>query len=63
MPFALVFLVVGAAALYLAFNAAQLAHAKTKEQDTADSAAFSVGVLQARDLNFAAYTNRAMVAN
>lgn len=63
LPFALVFLVVGAAALYLAFNAAQLAHAKTKEQDTADSAAYSVGVLQARDLNFAAYTNRAMIAN
>lgn len=63
MPFALIFLVVGAAALYLAFNAAQLAHAKTKEQDTADAAAYSVGVLQARDLNFAAYTNRAMVAN
>jgi hypothetical protein len=63
LPFALVFLVVGAAALYLAFNAAQLAHAKTKEQDTADSAAYSVGVLQARDLNFSAYTNRAMIAN
>ncbi|WP_028228432.1 pilus assembly protein TadG-related protein [Paraburkholderia ferrariae] len=63
LPFALVFLVIGAAALYLAFNAAQLAHAKTKAQDTADSAAYSVGVLQARDLNFAAYTNRAMIAN
>jgi hypothetical protein len=63
LPFALILLSAGAAALYLAFNAAQLAHAKTKEQDTADSAAYSVGVLQARDLNFAAYANRAMIAN
>nr|WP_175801476.1 Tad domain-containing protein [Burkholderia anthina] len=63
LPFALIFLAVGAAALYLAFNAAQLTHAKTKLQDTADAAAYSVGVLQARDLNFAAYTNRAMIAN
>ena len=63
LPFALVFIVVGAAALYLAFNAAQLSHAKSKEQDTADAAAYSVGVLQARDLNFSAYTNRAMIAN
>ena len=63
IPFALVFLVVGAASLYLAFNSSQLTYAKTKLQDTADAAAYSVGILQARDLNFAAYTNRAMVAN
>lgn len=63
LPFALILLSAGAAALYLAFNSSQLAHAKAKEQDTADSAAYSVGVLQARDLNFAAYANRAMIAN
>ena len=60
LPFALVFLVVGAAALYLAFNAAQLAYAKTKEQDTADSAAYSVGVLQARGHRVALVTDGRM---
>ncbi len=63
LPRAAVLMAAGAAAMYLAFNASQLVHAKTKLQDTADAAAYSVGVLQARDLNFAAYTNRAMIAN
>ena len=48
--------------LYL-FSTAQLTNQKTKLQNTADAAAFSSGVLQARDYNFSAYTNRAMVAN
>jgi len=63
LAFALIFLVVGALALYTAFNASQLTSAKTKLQNTADAAAYSVAVLQARDYNFAAYANRAMVAN
>lgn len=63
LPLATILMTTGAAAMYLAFNASQLVHAKMKLQDTADAAAYSVGVLQARDLNFAAYTNRAMVAN
>ncbi|WP_454763263.1 Tad domain-containing protein [Cupriavidus campinensis] len=63
LAFALIFLAVGAVALYVAFNASQLASAKTKLQNTADATAYSVAVLQARDYNFAAYTNRAMVAN
>ncbi|UIF87020.1 pilus assembly protein TadG-related protein [Cupriavidus sp. UYPR2.512] len=63
LAFALVFLVIGGLALYLAFNASQLTSAKTKLQNTADAAAYSAAVLQARDYNFAAYANRAMVAN
>lgn len=63
LAFALIFLAVGAVALYVAFNASQLTTAKSKLQNTADAAAYSVAVMQARDYNFAAYTNRAMVAN
>ncbi|XAH24322.1 pilus assembly protein TadG-related protein [Xylophilus sp. GW821-FHT01B05] len=63
MAFGLVFLAAGSAALYLAFNAGQLSFAKSKLQNTADAAAYSAAVLQARDYNFSAYANRAMVAN
>jgi hypothetical protein len=37
--------------------------ARIKLQNTADAAAYSAAVLQARDYNFSAYTNRAMIAN
>lgn len=47
----------------LLFNSGLLANAKTRLQNAADAAAYSAGVLQARDHNFSAYTNRAMVAN
>ncbi|EHP39918.1 hypothetical protein OR16_28884 [Cupriavidus basilensis OR16] len=63
LAFALIFLAVGALALYTAFNASQLTSAKSKLQNTADATAYSLAILQARDYNFAAYTNRAMVAN
>ena len=36
---------------------------KIKLQNTADAAAYSAAVAEARDYNFSAYTNRAMVAN
>ncbi|QQC66732.1 pilus assembly protein TadG-related protein [Paraburkholderia ginsengisoli] len=60
---ALLFLLVGCIGLYVAFNSFQMTSAKIKLQNTADAAAYSVAVLQARDYNFSAYTNRAMVAN
>jgi len=60
---ALLFLVVGGVALYLAFNSLQLTSAKIKLQNTADASAYAAALLQARDYNFSAYTNRAMVAN
>lgn len=60
---ALMFLLVGSIGLFVAFNSFQMTSAKIKLQNTADAAAYSAAVMQARDYNFAAYTNRAMVAN
>ncbi|SFR62782.1 Putative Flp pilus-assembly TadE/G-like [Marinobacter daqiaonensis] len=45
------------------FNVSRISGEKTRLQNTADSAAFSVAAVEARDLNFKSYTNRAMVAN
>ncbi|HTH95269.1 MAG TPA: pilus assembly protein TadG-related protein [Rhodocyclaceae bacterium] len=36
---------------------------KIRLQNTADAAAYSAAIIEARDYNFSAYTNRAMVAN
>jgi hypothetical protein len=60
---ALIFLLIGSIGLYVAFSSFQMTSAKIKLQNTADAAAYSVAVLQARDYNFSAYTNRAMIAN
>jgi Putative Flp pilus-assembly TadE/G-like len=60
---ALMFLLVGCIGLYAAFNSFQMTSARIKLQNTADAAAYSAAVLQARDYNFSAYTNRAMIAN
>jgi hypothetical protein len=57
------FLLVGCIGLYVAFNSFQMTSARIKLQNTADAAAYSAAVLQARDYNFSAYTNRAMIAN
>lgn len=45
------------------YSVGQLTLAKVRLQNTADAAAYSVAQTQARDYNFAAYMNRAMVAN
>lgn len=50
-------------ALFFLFNTGQLAREKSKLVNTADAVAYSAGVMNARALNFQAYTNRAMVAN
>ncbi len=60
---ALLFLLIGGIGLYVAFGSFQMTSAKMKLQNTADAAAYSAAVLQARDYNFSAYANRAMVAN
>ncbi|TDA47472.1 TadE/TadG family type IV pilus assembly protein [Burkholderia pyrrocinia] len=60
---ALIFLLLGGIGLFVAFNSFQISSAKIKMQNTADAAAYSVAVLQARDYNYSAYLNRAMVAN
>ena len=49
--------------MFFLFNTGQLAHEKSKLVNSADAAAYSAGVMNARALNFDAYTNRAMVAN
>lgn len=63
MVFTLVFGVATALVALLLFNSGMLANTKSRLQNAADAGAYSAGVLQARDHNFSAYTNRAMVAN
>jgi len=48
---------------FAVFNNAILVNEKMELQNAADAAAFSVSTLEARDLNFSSYINRAMVAN
>lgn len=64
---ALVFTTVTALIMLLAmlsmYSIGQLTNEKIRLQNTADSAAYSAAVAQARDYNFSAYTNRAMIAN
>lgn len=45
------------------YNSYQLSNEKIRLQNTADAVAYSVGAISSKDLNFKAYTNRAMVAN
>jgi hypothetical protein len=45
------------------FNISQLNIDKVKVQNAADAVAYSSAILEARHLNFVAYTNRAMIAN
>jgi hypothetical protein len=56
-------LTAGLAALFFLFNVGQLTQEKTKLVNTSDAVAYSAGVMNARAMNFAAYTNRALVAN
>lgn len=56
----MVVLVVGMSFLY---KAGKLTSDKIALQNAADAAAYSVSVVEARDLNFASYMNRAIVAN
>jgi competence protein ComGC len=50
-------------AMMLTYNIGQLTNQKIRLQNTADAAAYSAAVAQARDYNFSAYMNRAMIAN
>lgn len=63
MLFTLLFAGVTAIIFLVLYNSGMLANSKTQLQNAADAAAYSGGVLLARDHNFSAYTNRAMVAN
>lgn len=63
LVYGLFVLIGGLAALFFLFNTGQLSREKTKLVNTADAVAYSAGVMNARALNFVAYTNRALIAN
>ena len=57
------FLVVLMLSVLVLFNTSQITRDKIKVQNAADAVAYSAAILEARHLNFVAYTNRAMIAN
>jgi len=61
--FVTVTLVVVLISLNFLYKAGKLTSTKMRLQNAADAAAYSAAVVEARDLNFAAYINRAMIAN
>lgn len=63
MVYCLGVLVLIALSIGYSFNASRVSAEKTRLQNTADAAAYSVAAVESRDLNFKSYTNRAMVAN
>lgn len=63
MVFTLLFAAASTLVGLVLFNSGMLANAKTRLQNAGDAGAYSAAVLQARDHNFSAYLNRAMVAN
>jgi uncharacterized lipoprotein YbaY len=63
MLFTLLFAGATALMCLVLYNSGMLANTKTQLQNAADAGAYSGAVLLARDHNFSAYTNRAMVAN
>jgi hypothetical protein len=63
LVFALFASIVVILALFTMFSMGMQSIEKIRLQNTADAAAYSAAVAEARDYNFAAYTNRAMIAN
>lgn len=63
MPMTAVFIVAVILALWVMYDSGELMSDKIRLQNTADNVAYSTAALVSRDLNFIAYTNRAMVAN
>ncbi len=63
MVFIVLFLGVVSLSLVFLYKAGKITSEKMQVQNAADAAAYSVSITEARDLNFMAYTNRAMVAN
>lgn len=63
MVFATVTMVIVLLSMLAMYSVGQLTTQKMKLQNTADAVAYSAAVVQARDLNFSAYMNRAMIAN
>lgn len=63
MVLTMAFIVVVLLGTLVLFNTGQLTRQKMEVQNAADAAAYSAALLYARQLNFMAYTNRAMIAN
>lgn len=63
MVFVSVFLVVVLLGTLFLYQAGKLTSEKMRLQNAADAVAFSLSNMEARDLNFMSYLNRAMVAN
>ncbi|MGJ8670708.1 MAG: hypothetical protein ACSHXK_14555 [Oceanococcus sp.] len=63
MLFGLLFLAVAIMSLLILFNQGQLVKNRVQLENAADAAVYSQALLGARNQNFIAYTNRAMVAN
>jgi hypothetical protein len=63
LPLILFAIAIGGVMLVIMFNVTQKVTDKTISSNAADAAAYSGGVWAARQLNYMAYTNRAMVAN
>lgn len=59
----LVFAAASVATLLIVFNVGQLTSEKEKLINTADAAAYSAAITEARTLNFESYMNRGIVAN
>ena len=63
LVFVTVTILVMVIAMMMTYSIGQLTNQKTRLQNTADAAAYSAALAQARDYNFSAYMNRAMIAN
>lgn len=63
MVFSLLFMAVCLITLLILYNQGQLVKNRVQIENAADAAVYSQAKLAARNLNFIAYTNRAMVAN
>ncbi len=61
--FSLIFMVIIILSVLMLYNSGKLTSEKMQMQNAADATAYSISLLEARDLNFAAYTNRAMIGN
>ncbi|MEX2524204.1 MAG: pilus assembly protein TadG-related protein [Gammaproteobacteria bacterium] len=61
--FVFVFMTVLVIGMSFLYKAGKLTSDKMALQNAADAAAYSVSVVEARDLNFASYMNRAIIAN
>ncbi len=61
--FVMLFMAILLVATLAIFKSGKLTSNKMELQNAADAAAYSMSVVEARDLNFAAYMNRAIVAN